>query len=65
MYLDLPPAVARHRAGDRTDHFMGPGMIDSQFDTLETPADDENDVVTVDATATPAEIVATIVDRVG
>lgn len=65
VYLDLPPAVARHRAGDRTDHFMGPDMIDSQFDTLEPPTDDETDVVTVDATATPAEIVATIVDRVG
>lgn len=65
VYLDLPPAVARHRAGDRTDHFMGPNMIDSQFATLEPPTADETDVITIDATATPAEIVAAIVDRVG
>lgn len=65
VYLELTPAVATHRTSDRAGHFMGPDMVTSQFDTLEPPADDETDVVTVDATATPAEIVAAIVERVG
>jgi len=64
VYLELTPAVATHRTSGRSDHFMGPDMVTSQFDTLEPPADDETDVVTVDGTATPAEIVAAIVERV-
>ena len=64
VYLELTPAVAVHRTGDRAGHFMGPDMVTSQFDALEPPAGDETDVVTVDATATPAEIVAAIVDLV-
>ena len=65
VYLELTPAIARHRVGDRAGHFMGPEMVTSQFATLEPPADDETDVITIDATATPAEIVAAIVERVG
>lgn len=65
VYLELTPAVATHRTADRDDHFMGPDMVASQFATLEPPTDDETDVVTVDATETPAEIVASIVELVG
>lgn len=51
VYLDLDPATAEERASSRNDHFMRSGMVASQFDTLERPTDDENDVATVDATA--------------
>ena len=64
VHLELTPAVALHRTRARPGHFMGPEMVASQFATLEPPTDDETDVVTVDATATPAEIVAAIVERV-
>ena len=63
VYLELPPAVANHRVGGRDGHFMGPEMVASQFDTLEPPADDETDVITIDATQSPAEIIDAILTR--
>ncbi len=51
VYLDLDPATAEERAAGRPDHFMGPGMVVSQFEALERPTDAEPDVVTIDATA--------------
>jgi gluconokinase len=43
----------------RTDHFMKPGMLRSQFEALEPPAD----AITVDIAHTPADIVAEIRHR--
>ncbi len=59
VFVDLvvspPEAVARTTM--RTGHFMGPGMVASQFEALEPPAADETDVVAVDAGA-PTDVVA-------
>lgn len=63
VYLDLDPAAAEQRAAARHDHFMGPGMIASQFEALERPADDEHDVLTVDATVDVDTIVSTVLVR--
>ena len=51
LYLEVDPPTAKARTSGRRDHFMRSDMVDSQFDTLEPPAEDEHDVVTVDATA--------------
>lgn len=59
LYLDVDPATATERAQRREGHFMGPGMVTSQFDALERPGDDEPDVVTLDASAPVDTIVAT------
>lgn len=54
--LEAPPAVIRARLAHRQGHFMDPALLDSQFQTLEPP---EGGIV-VDASRTPAEIVAAI-----
>ncbi|MDW3214651.1 MAG: gluconokinase [Ilumatobacteraceae bacterium] len=57
VHLDLDMATAEERAARRPGHYMGAGMIASQFDALEPPAADEHEVVTVDATAEIAAVV--------
>lgn len=49
VFLDVPPDEAVRRLAQRPDHFMGAPMVASQFAALERPADDETDVVAVDA----------------
>lgn len=45
----------------RTDHFMKPGMLRSQFEALEPPAD----ALVIDVGHSPADIVAEIRQRLG
>jgi len=56
VHLDVDPATAHERIGRRRDHFMGPAMVTSQFEALERPSADEDDVVTVDATRSLVEV---------
>ena len=56
VWLDAPPEQIRDRMRRRVGHFMPPGLLASQLATLEPP----RDVLRVDATRTPAEIVAAI-----
>ncbi len=51
-------SVIDARVADRTGHFMGVGMVESQFEVLEEPGVDETDVVSVDAGGTPASVLA-------
>jgi gluconokinase len=39
VYLRADPETIRHRLAARRGHYMGPAMADSQFQTLEEPAD--------------------------
>lgn len=55
--------IGRRMAG-RRDHFMPPGLLESQFETLEVPSEDEHPV-TVDVAASPRAIVDAIVARIG
>jgi gluconokinase len=57
LYLEVDPSTAVSRTSSRHGHFMRSDMVESQFDTLEGPADDEHDVVTVDATPGIATVV--------
>lgn len=55
--------VIAARLAGRTDHFMPPGLLDSQFADLEPLAPDEPGVV-VDVTGSPEEIVDTACRRI-
>jgi carbohydrate kinase (thermoresistant glucokinase family) len=57
VQLVLDPEEARRRLAARSDHFMGPAMIDSQFEALEQPAEDETDVVAVEERGAIASVV--------
>ncbi len=59
VYLDGTQALIAGRLGQRKGHFMPPGLLTSQFGTLEPPSADENPItVSIDA---PVE---TIVDNI-
>lgn len=50
VYLDGSRALIAQRLSARKGHFMPPGLLDSQFETLEPPGPDENPIhVSIDA----------------
>lgn len=57
--LQLPRAEVERRIAARTDHFMPPGLLDSQLATLEHPDADEG-VVVLDATRAIDELAAEV-----
>jgi gluconokinase len=60
VFLGGTQALIADRLARRKGHFMPPGLLESQFKTLETPAADENPInVSIDATV--ETIVAEIV----
>jgi gluconokinase len=61
VFLDGDIEVIRKRIEARNHEFMNPRLLDSQFATLERPADDEN-VLKVDV-ADPVETIATKVGK--
>jgi gluconokinase len=59
VFLNGTQQLIAHRLSLRKDHFMPPGLLDSQFRTLEPPGLDENTIdVSIDAP------VDTIVDNI-
>ncbi len=46
IYLDASRELIRQRLEARTDHFMPPGLLDSQFEALEAP---QGDILALDA----------------
>jgi gluconokinase len=62
VYLEGDAATIRARMEARADHFMPPGLLQSQFDALEPPTDAD---VTVSIDQTPGEIVQVICDTLG
>jgi gluconokinase len=59
VFLNGTQQLIAHRLSLRKDHFMPPGLLDSQFRTLEPPSLDENPIdVSIDAA------VDTIVDDI-
>lgn len=59
VLLEVPRKQIAERLAKRTDHFMNPGLLDSQFATLEIPSD----ALAVDAGGAPAETVALILKQ--
>lgn len=56
--LVAPRDVLAGRLAHRSGHFMPPELLDSQLSTLEVPGPDEPDVVSIDDTPPPDEVVA-------
>ncbi|KAA3452820.1 gluconate kinase [Mesorhizobium sp. SARCC-RB16n] len=57
LYLEIDPATARRRVGNRKGHFMPASLVDSQFAILEPPNADER-ALTLDATRPIDELIA-------
>ena len=62
VFLDVDQRTAHERAQQRVGHFMGAGMVASQFDALERPAAEETDVLVVDATRPIESLIPLIVE---
>lgn len=62
VYLQGAKDLIAQRLAARTNHFMPPGLLDSQFAALQEPRDDEPSIV-VAIDATPDDIVNSIVDK--
>jgi gluconokinase len=61
VHLATDPQIITDRVSGRTDHFMPASLVESQFHALEPLHPDERGLV-VDASRTPDEIVATVLD---
>jgi gluconokinase len=61
VYLRGPADLIRSRLRQRTDHFVGAELLDSQLEALEEP----QDAIVVDVSLPPATIVATILAKIG
>jgi len=62
IYLKGEKELIGGRVAARADHFMPPGLLDSQFATLQEPTPDER-AITVSIAPHPREIVETIVAK--
>lgn len=62
VYLRGARELIAQRLAARTNHFMPPGLLDSQFAALQEPADDEPSIV-IAIDASPDDIVRTIVGK--
>lgn len=62
VYLKGPQALIHGRLTARTSHFMPVGLLESQFTTLQEPAEDERPIV-VDIGSEPAQIAGEILRR--
>lgn len=60
VHLSITPELAIERTSSRQGHFMKPGMVTSQFATLEPPAADELDIIVVDAAGDVDTVLAEI-----
>jgi gluconokinase len=61
VYLKVSEQVIAERLRNRIGHFMNPDLLESQFDTLEEPAD----AIIVDASMAPEAVVNTITAQLG
>ena len=61
VYLKGSKELIGERLRGRVGHFMNPGLLQSQFDTLEEP----RDAIVVDVAMAPEAIVSAIRARLG
>jgi gluconokinase len=64
-FLDVDFDEIDRRLKQRVHHFMPKQLLQSQFDTLERPAPDETDIVTIAADGAAEDIVAELARRFG
>lgn len=63
IFLSGSQEVILNRMNARTDHFMPPALLQSQFDTLESPSSDQ--ALVIDITKEPQDIVSEILGTYG
>jgi carbohydrate kinase (thermoresistant glucokinase family) len=61
VFLDGSPELIRERLENRSDHFMPPNLLRSQFEDLERPAG----ALTLDVALSPPELVRQIIEAFG
>lgn len=64
IYLHAPEEVLLKRVGARQGHYMGANMVHSQFSILEPPMEDETDVISIDVSRTPQEVMDDVLAQV-
>lgn len=57
LFLDSDKSTIQTRVNSRANHFMAPTLVDSQFDSLEAPLD-EDDVFRIDVQASFDRVLA-------
>lgn len=60
VFLEVDQELAAARVAARSGHFMGAAMVASQFETLERPQPEENDVTVIDASTALDDVVALV-----
>lgn len=64
IFLSAPKEVLLQRVHQRQGHYMGANMVDSQFEILELPSEDERDVISIDVSRTLEQVEREALDRV-
>ncbi|KFY76154.1 hypothetical protein V499_04084 [Pseudogymnoascus sp. VKM F-103] len=64
IYLDAPVEILLHRVGLRRNHYMGADMVASQFDILERPSENEEDIISIDGSRRLEEVKVDALTRV-
>ncbi|RYO80201.1 hypothetical protein DL766_001272 [Monosporascus sp. MC13-8B] len=64
IYLHAPEAVLMDRVGKRQGHYMGANMVHSQFSILEPPTAEETDVISIDVSGSPDEVLRETMEKV-
>ncbi|PSR90474.1 gluconokinase-like protein [Coniella lustricola] len=64
IYLDAPQEVLQQRVAQRQGHYMGAGMVQSQFAILQAPMRDEIDCITIDVSRSSDEVCRAALDQV-
>ena len=65
LFLDSDKGTIQNRVNERANHFMAPSLVDSQFDSLETPKQ-EADVFRIDVQASFEQVLTqaiAVIDR--
>jgi gluconokinase len=65
VFLDGAPDLIRSRMLARRDHYMPPGLLESQLDTLQRPGANEPDVVTLNIATTADALCGAAVAALG
>jgi carbohydrate kinase (thermoresistant glucokinase family) len=63
LFLNGKPELIRDRMQQRQGHYMQAGLLDSQFQTLEAPKQDEGDVIELDIDQTVDAILHKALDH--
>jgi gluconokinase len=61
VFLQAAPEVVAGRLAERSDHFMPAQLLSSQYEALQPPTA-ESDVIAIDASGSPSEVLARAIE---